>query len=64
MGFNKNKFYEIILLLAAALILFNPSIVTHFISLPNKYFGYILGLCLWMLVLISQKIRLPKVRGA
>ncbi len=54
---TKNKWYDIPILLAAALILFNPGIVTHFIELPNKYLGYIFGLILWGVVLMIHKMR-------
>jgi len=55
---TKNKWYDIPLLIAAALILFNPGIVTHFIELPNKYYGYIIGLIIWGIVLMLHKMRI------
>jgi len=54
---TKNKWYDVPLLLLASVILFNPAIVTHFIYLPNKYYGYIFGLILWGIVLMLHKMR-------
>ncbi|MGA1861269.1 TRAP transporter permease [Deferribacter thermophilus] len=56
---TKNKWFEIPFLLAAALILFNPEILLHYLPLgpEYKYYMYIPGLALFFLVLIEQKLR-------
>lgn len=56
---TKNKWFEIPLLLAAALILFNPEVLLHYLPLgpEYKYYMYIPGLALFFLVLIEQKLR-------
>ncbi|BAI81301.1 TRAP-type transport system, permease component [Deferribacter desulfuricans SSM1] len=56
---TKNKWFEIPFLLVAALILFNPEILLHYLPLgpEYKYYMYIPGLALFFLVLIEQKLR-------
>ena len=57
---TKNKWYEIPFLLAASLILFNPSIGIQLLHLPAnlKYMMYIPGLALFGFVMLLQKIRM------
>ena len=58
---TKNKWYEYPLLAGACIFLFQPHLILKIINLEQKYYGYILGLLFWALVIISQKIRLNYV---
>ncbi|MEF3254777.1 MAG: DUF3394 domain-containing protein, partial [Deferribacterales bacterium] len=55
----KNRWYEMPLLLMASLLLFNPKIGTSLLGLDHslKYYMYGVGLVLFALVYISQKMR-------
>ena len=57
---GKNAFYEIILLLGAALFLFQPQLAQKYFNFPGRYSGYLIGLALWGLTLFSQKVRIKK----
>jgi TRAP transporter 4TM/12TM fusion protein len=59
---TKNKWYEVPLFLAAALILFNPGVISGLLKLSpgNKYFFYILGLVIFGGVAILQKFRMKR----
>jgi len=56
---TKNKWYEVPLFLIAALILFNPGVISSLLKLSSgsKYFFYILGLGIFAGVWILQKSR-------
>jgi len=57
---TKNKWYEVPLFLIAALILFNPRVISNFLNLPpgNKYFFYILGVAIFAGIAVLQKVRM------
>ncbi len=57
---TKNKWYEIPFFLAAAWILFNPAGILHWLHLPDsmKYYMYLIGLLIWGLLYLEQKMRL------
>ncbi|MGD2085658.1 MAG: TRAP transporter permease [Candidatus Aminicenantes bacterium] len=59
---TKNKWYEVPLFLIAALILFNPGVISGILKLSpgNKYFFYILGLVIFAVVAILQKLRIKQ----
>ena len=59
---TKNKWYEVPLFLIAALILFNPGVISGLLKLSpgNKYFFYILGLVIFAGVWILQKFRMKR----
>ena len=59
---TKNKWYEVPLFLTAALILFNPGVISSLLKLSpgNKYFFYILGLVIFAGVAILQKFRIKR----
>jgi TRAP transporter 4TM/12TM fusion protein len=59
---TKNKWYEVPLFLIAALILFNPGVISGLLKLSsgNKYFFYILGLVIFGGVAVLQKFRLRR----
>jgi TRAP-type uncharacterized transport system fused permease subunit len=56
---TKNKWYEVPLFLIAALILFNPGVISNLLGLPpgNKYFFYIIGLVIFAGIAVLQKLR-------
>ncbi len=56
---TKNKWYEVPLFLIAALILFNPGIISNLLKLPPeaRYFFYIFGLIIFAGIAILQKLR-------
>jgi len=59
---TKNKIHEVIILLGAAFFLFRPEVAAKLLHFDNKYFGYVLGLALWGVVLFLQKARI-KMQG-
>ena len=63
-GLTRNRWYELPFLLGAALILFHPGAVASFlqVDMTLKYWFYSLGLFLYGLVLLSQKVRLKKCK--
>ncbi len=60
---TKNKIYDMIILLGACFFLFRPDVAARILHFDNKYFGYILGLALWALVIIIQKLRIKAQGG-
>jgi TRAP transporter 4TM/12TM fusion protein len=60
---TKNKWYEVPLFLTAALILFNPGVISGLLNLSpgSKYFFYILGLVIFGGVAVLQKFRIKRV---
>jgi TRAP-type uncharacterized transport system fused permease subunit len=59
---TKNKIHEVIILLAAAFFLFRPEVAARLLHFENKYYGYLLGLALWGVILFLQKARI-KMQG-
>jgi TRAP-type uncharacterized transport system fused permease subunit len=61
---TKNKWYEVPLFLTAALILFNPGVISGLLNLPagSKYFFYIVGVIIFAGIALLQKIRMKKKR--
>ena len=61
---TKNKWYEVPLFLIAALILFNPGVITDLLNLEvgNKYFFYLLGVVIFAGIAALQKFRMRKRR--
>ncbi len=61
---TKNKWYEVPLFLIAALILFNPGVISDLLNLEvgNKYFFYILGCAVFAGIAALQKFRMRKGR--
>jgi TRAP transporter 4TM/12TM fusion protein len=60
--FTRNRWYELPFFLGAALILFHPGAVASFlqVDMTLKYWFYPLGLLLYGLVILCQKVRLEK----
>jgi TRAP transporter 4TM/12TM fusion protein len=56
---TKNKIYEVPLLLAASLVLFNPGVLTSLFNIKpeNKYFFYSVGIALLAVIALIQKSR-------
>lgn len=56
----KNKWYEIPLFLISSLILFYPAVLTSVLNIDHsqRYFMYFIGLAVYLLAWISQKLRL------
>jgi TRAP transporter 4TM/12TM fusion protein len=61
---TKNKWYEVPLFLIAALILFNPGVITDLLNLEvgNKYFFYLFGVVIFAGIAALQKFRMRKRR--
>jgi TRAP transporter 4TM/12TM fusion protein len=60
---TKNRWYEVPLFLIAALILFNPGVITNLLNLEvGKYFFYLLGCALFAGIAALQKFRMRKGR--
>jgi TRAP transporter 4TM/12TM fusion protein len=61
----RNKWYEVPLYLAASVILFYPAIVTRVLNLDFglRYYMYFVGLGIYALVFVLQKVRLRSVHG-
>jgi len=62
--FTRNRWYELPFFLGAALILFHPGAVASFlqVDMTLKYWFFSLGLVLYGLAILSQKIRLAKAQ--
>jgi TRAP transporter 4TM/12TM fusion protein len=62
--FTKNKWHDIPFFLAAAFILFHPGAIASFfnLDLSSKYYIFPLGIVLYGLVIIMQKIRMKSLR--
>jgi TRAP transporter 4TM/12TM fusion protein len=63
---TRNKWYEVPLLLLAALILFNPAVISGPLKIApgNKYFFYLAGLGVFALTGILQKLRVREKKIA
>ncbi len=59
---TRNRWYEIPFLIGAAFILFHPGAVASlfYIDITHKYYFFSVGLVVYSLVILSQKIRLGK----
>ncbi len=55
----RNRWYEIPFFLGAAFTLFHPGGVANYFAVDpgNRYYFYILGLFIYLLVVIEQKLR-------
>ena len=60
----RTRWYEIILLLGVALIMFRPGFFAGFVGISNHYLSYLVGLTLWGVIFALQKMRVPKVQSA
>jgi TRAP-type uncharacterized transport system fused permease subunit len=58
---TKNKWYDLIILLGVALIMLRPGLLADFLSLPNKYLAYPIGLAVLAGTYLLQKKRAPQV---
>ncbi|NPA25928.1 MAG: DUF3394 domain-containing protein, partial [Deltaproteobacteria bacterium] len=61
---TKNKWYELIILLLATLIMFRPDLVAQYITLPSKYLAYLIGIAILAGVYMLQKRRLVREEAA
>jgi TRAP transporter 4TM/12TM fusion protein len=59
---TRNRWYEIPFLIGAAFVLFHPGAVTAFfqVDMALKYYFFSLGLAVYGLVILSQKMRLKR----
>ncbi|MBW2709962.1 MAG: TRAP transporter permease [Deltaproteobacteria bacterium] len=62
---TRNRWYEIPFLIGAAFILFHPGAVTSLLQVDMglKYYFFSVGLVIYSLVILSQKMRLGKAEG-
>jgi TRAP transporter 4TM/12TM fusion protein len=60
----RNKFWEIPLFLSVAFILMQPQRIAQWVGLPHeqRYFAYLIGLALFGLLFIFQRMRGPEAR--
>lgn len=56
----KNKWYDLFILLGISLIMFRPELLANFLSLPNKYLAYPIGLVILGAFYMFQKMRLKQ----
>ncbi len=56
---TRTRWYEILLLLGVALIMFRPDFFAHYVGIDNHYLSYMVGLALWGVIFALQKLRLP-----
>ena len=59
----KNKWYDLLILLAVALIMLRPELLANLLSLSNKYLAYPIGLVVLGGMYMMQKKRLQQVEG-
>ncbi|MDW7645005.1 MAG: TRAP transporter permease [Desulfuromonadales bacterium] len=60
----RTRWYEIILLLGVALIMFRPGFFAGFVGISNHYLSYLVGLALWGGIFALQKMRINNDRPA
>ena len=60
----RTRWYEIILLLGVALIMFRPGFFAGFVGISNHYLSYLVGLALWGGIFALQKMRVNNDRPA
>ena len=58
--FTKNKWYDLILLLVATMIMFRPDLLARYINLPHRYLAYPIGLVLLALIYYNQRRRVAR----
>ena len=56
----RTRWYEIILLLGVALIMFRPGFFAHYVGIDNHYLSYLVGLALWGAIYAMQRMRVKK----
>ncbi len=57
---TKVRWYEAILLLCVAIIMFRPGFFAPYVGIDNHYLGYLVGLGLWVAIMGLQWLRAPK----
>ena len=55
--FTRNKWYDVILLLCATLIMFRPDLLAEMLKLPHRYVSYPIGLALLAAIYFNQRRR-------
>jgi len=59
---DRNRWYDIPLLLGVSALMFRPDYFARFVNLDNYYLVYVAGLALWAIIYLLQKMR-KKVNG-
>ncbi len=59
---TRTRWYEIILLLGVALIMFRPGFFAHYVGIDNHYLSYLVGLALWGGIYALQRLRVKPDR--
>jgi TRAP-type uncharacterized transport system fused permease subunit len=59
---TRTRWYEIILLLGVALIMFRPGFFAHYVGIDNHYLSYLVGLSLWGAIYALQRFRVNPTR--
>ncbi|WP_027714361.1 TRAP transporter permease [Desulfuromonas sp. TF] len=60
----RTRWYELVLLLVVALIMFRPGFFAGFIGIENHYLSYLIGLALYGAIFGLQKMRIAKNSSA
>lgn len=60
----KNNWLETSLCLVAALILFRPDIIADMLNLGHKYYGYIIGVIIYMAIYSIQRMRKTRLEAS
>ncbi|WP_305044067.1 TRAP transporter permease [Geoalkalibacter sp.] len=60
----RTRWYELLLLLGVALIMFRPGFFAHFVGIDNHYLSYLVGLALYLVVFALQRLRAGKPGAA
>ncbi len=58
---TRTRWYEIILLLGVALIMFRPGFFAHYVGIDNHYLSYLVGLALWGAIYALQRFRVKPI---
>jgi TRAP-type uncharacterized transport system fused permease subunit len=58
-----NRWYEVPCLLAVTLIMMRPGLPASWLGLESKYWAYLIGLLIYVLVYLAQKSRASKENG-
>ncbi|WP_305042296.1 TRAP transporter permease, partial [Geoalkalibacter sp.] len=56
----RTRWYEIVLLLGVALIMFRPGFFAHYVGIDNHYLSYLVGVALYAAIFALQKLRAAK----
>jgi TRAP transporter 4TM/12TM fusion protein len=56
----RTRWYEIILLLGVAAIMFRPGFFARYVGIDNHYLSYLVGLALWGAIYAMQRLRVKK----